>query len=239
MIHVTCRFHDDLAFFLRGGTRNEFEASFHVTRSVKDLIESFGVPHVEVGGILVNSTVAGFDYLLTDGDTIGVFPAIPVPGEPAVLVRFVADVHVKTLARYLRMLGFDTLYNRHWVDEELAQLSEKEERILLSRDTRLLMRKNVSRGMYIRSIHPRKQVIEVLRRYDLSNRIDPFVRCISCNGEIHKVEEAHIEHGSIPQRVLERTDMFFRCGTCGKYYWNGSHVEKMLNRIEDIRRELE
>lgn len=253
MKHVTVRFHEDLVFFLRrSNSSGEIPVTFHVTRSVKDMAESLGVPHVEIDFILVNGLSVGFDYLLKDGDSVSIFPqsaaneSIPANKERIVHLspvkkdsrRFVADVHVKTLTRYLRMLGFDTLYDREWEDVYLASISENEDRTLLSRDTRLLMRNNVSRGMYIRSLNPQTQVIEVIRRYQLSDKIDPFTRCISCNGRIARVENNRLTASRVPPEVLARNDTFHRCESCGKYYWNGSHVKKMQKRIEDIRREV-
>jgi uncharacterized protein with PIN domain len=237
VIHVTVGFHEDLEFFLsRTPAARNSSFTFAVTRSVKDLIESLGVPHVEVAGIEVNDVPVGFDYLLNDGDFVYVHPASPSPAEGEA-TRFIADVHVKTLARYLRMLGFDTLYDRGWDDVTLASISQRENRVLLSRDTRLLMRSNITRGMYVRSIHPRTQIIDVIKRYNLSGRIDPFKRCITCNGEISPVAKDALISGKVPQDVLARTNSFYRCGYCGKYYWNGTHVEKMAKRIDDIRRE--
>ena len=252
MIDVTVTLHEDLHFFLAAPSRRrDINASFHVTRSVKDLIESLGVPHVEVDCILVNGACVGFDYLLKEGDAVSVFPPNLPPEstgcQEAELLRlcppdrqnpaFLADVHLKTLARLLRMLGFDTLYDSGWDDNDLACISERENRVLLSRDTRLLMRNSVTRGLYVRSTNPDKQVIEVIRRFHLADRFCPFKRCISCNGEIAGIGREDLVDDCIPPAVRSRTDHFFRCAKCGKYYWNGSHVERMTGRIEKIRRE--
>ena len=178
MIRVTIRFHKDLSFFLSAKARDkDVEVSFLLTRSVKDLIESFGVPHVEVDLILVNGSPVGFNYLVDDGDVIVVSPP-----EPQNVTRFIVDVHLGTLARRLRMLGFDTLYDTSLDDRGLAEYSEEEDRALLSRDTQLLMRNRIACGLYVRSIHPTEQVVEVIKRFTLLERIDPFSRCISCNG---------------------------------------------------------
>lgn len=253
MIHVTVAFHEDLHFFLSDESRRgDSEASFHVTRSAKDLIESLGVPHVEVDCILVNGASVGFDYLLAENDRITVFP----PGlsarsfgckESELLrlsppdrenPRFLADVHLKTLARLLRMLGFDTLYDRRWDDHDLARIAEQEGRVLLSRDTRLLMRNNVPRGFYVRSTNPDEQIVEAVIRYHLADRFDPFKRCINCNGEITEIDKEGIAAGEVPPGVKAGAGSIFRCTACGKYYWNGSHVERMRERIETIRRQV-
>ena len=236
MIQVTVKFHTDLYFFLHESRRSQSEVTFYVTRSVKDLIESLGVPHVEVGEILVNGAPVGFDYLLKTGDIVHVFPPnVGLSPGPKQQIRFIADVHLKSLTRSLRMLGFDTLYDPLWHDVELARISENSSRVLLSRDTQLLMRSNVSRGLYIRSTDPGKQVIEVMKRFQLIETIDPFMRCISCNGAISDVKKEELNDDAVPPGVIKRTDRFYRCETCGKYFWDGSHVERMRKKIEDIR----
>jgi uncharacterized protein len=239
VIRVTLRFHTELSFFLSKEFREkDFETSFFVTRGVKDLIESFGVPHVEVGRILVNGSPAGFEYLVQNGDFVSVLP-IPTNQTPAAEPRFIADVHVKTLVRRLRMLGFDTLYDPTLDDHALAKLSGRDSRILLTRDRQLLMRNIVTYGMYVRSTQPDKQVLEVAKRYSLLEKARPFCRCIPCNGKITPIAKDELPPDAVPQAVMERTETFYRCQTCGKYYWRGSHVDKMLSIVSDIRRDLD
>ena len=235
MIRAIIRFHKELSFFLSDNARDrDVAVTSLLTRSAKDLIESFGVPHVEIDSIIVNGTPVGSDYLLREGDRIEVTPTGPRKS-----TRFIADVHVKTVARRLRMLGFDTLYDHSMDDDELAGYSEREARALLSRDRQLLMRNKVTSGMCLRSTNPDEQLLEVLRRFSLLNKIAPFSRCITCNGELRRIAKREISDGSIPPLVYEKTETFYRCGVCGKYFWKGSHVERMLEIIEEIRRALE
>ncbi len=240
MIHATIRFHKELSFFLSGTARDrDVDTSSLLSRSVKDLIESFGVPHVEVDQILVNGFPVGFDYLIQDEDVIHVSPPGPTSSRATLnTARFIVDVHLKTLARRLRMLGFDTLYDRTLEDRRLAEYSKKEDRALLSRDTQLLMRNSITRGMYVRSTHPKEQLLEVIRRFALLERIVPFYRCILCNGELSVITKSEITAGAIPPAVWERTETFYRCKSCGKYYWKGSHVDRMLEIITEIQQAL-
>jgi uncharacterized protein with PIN domain len=286
-IRTTIRFHQGLHFFLSAPYRNhDIEATSILPRSVKDLIESYGVPHVEIDFIVTNGSPVGFEYLIRDGDFIRVFPwsrprrggARPGrarPGRPAKsngAPRFIADVHLKTLVRRLRMLGFDTLYNTGWSDEILARRSEEDNRILLSRDRQLLMRNSVTRGMYIRNTDPKEQIVEVAKRFDLLDVCSPLSRCIPCNGKLTRITgdgetagppssattrtAAHAvmraitsavahaaaraaAHAAIPKRVREGNREFYRCPDCRKFYWKGSHVDRMLEILDEIRRATE
>lgn len=237
MIRVSLRFGKELSFFLIDKYRETaFETSSYITRSAKDLIESFGVPHVEVNQIIVNGSPVGFDYLIQNGDSITVLPNLsqPVPGNR----RFIADVHLKTLVRRLRMLGFDTIYDPALDDSALAERSGRESRVLLTRDRQLLMRNAVTLGMYVRSMEPEKQVIEVIKRFELAKKIRPFYRCIPCNGKITAITRGEVPPSTIPRAVMDRTELFYRCESCGNYYWKGSHVEKMIGIISEMRRDL-
>src|SRR3954462_14456088 len=131
------------------------ERPFDVPRSVKDLIESCGIPHTEVELIVVNGASVDFTHLVRDGDRIAVYPgfeALDVTPElrvrPAPLrdPRFVLDVHLGKLAAYMRMLGFDAVYRTCFDDADLARVSSEQHRILLTRDRGLLKRSAVTHG---------------------------------------------------------------------------------------------
>ena len=227
----------ELNDFLPRWRRNKpIEMPFEGTPSVKNQVEALGVPHTEVGSLLRAGNVVGFDYLLRDGDAIEVFPFAPgsawQDGEP----RFVLDSHLGRLAAYLRMLGVDVLYRNDSHDPELAQISARERRILLTRDRRLLMRSAVTHGYCVRSLEPDEQVGEVLRRYDLAPRLQPFRRCLRCNGYLQPVEK---------EQVLERLqpltrryfDEFAQCPDCGQIYWKGSHYLHMAKLVEKFQKE--
>ncbi|HEX6299444.1 MAG TPA: Mut7-C RNAse domain-containing protein [Acidimicrobiia bacterium] len=213
---------------------------FDVSGSLKDLIESCGVPHTEVDLIIVEGESVGFDYPVHDGDHISVYPVfesfdispiIKVRGEPLRETRFVADVHLGRLARYLRLLGFDTLHDKDWGDADLAEISSKERRILLTRDVELLKRSTVTHGYYLRSDDPRTQVVEVTRRFHLDDDLKPFTRCMICNGPVSPVDKADVAH-RVPSRTRERVDDYARCGKCGRVYWQGAHrsgLERVIN----------
>jgi len=220
-------------------------------RSVKDLVESLGVPHTEVDVIVVNDKSVDFDYLVNRGDEIEVYPVHSnclnnnhtgqsflhcVPEDPDDY-RFILDVHLGRLASYLRMLGFDVLYKNQCDDEELAETSAQQKRILLTCDRLLLMRKIVKYGYFVRSRIIDEQLPEVVQRYRLQRKLRPFTRCMSCNGITHPVDKTAIEH-LLEAGTGQYYDEFYQCESCQKVYWRGNHFDRMQSMIDRIRSQL-
>ncbi len=245
-MQATLRFYAELNFFLPAARRQvTFDLPVAEHQSVKDLIESLGVPHTEVDLILVNGEPVDFTTPVHDGDRISVYPVfesfditplLRVREEPLREPRFVLDQHLGRLAGYLRTLGFDTLYRNNYDDPELAETSDREGRTLLTRDRGLLKRRRVTHGYYVRSTDPRQQVSEVVRRFDLYRLIDPFRRCVHCNARLESVDKADVADRLQP-RTLEYYDEFQRCTGCGRVYWKGSHTVHMQQIIDDLLRE--
>jgi uncharacterized protein with PIN domain len=228
-------FHGDLNdFFIPGQITSIFSTSFKGRQSVKHLFESLGVPHPEVGAILVAGQPVDLSYIVQDGDQVDVYPCASTDGR--LPPRFVLDNHLGKLAAYLRMVGFDTLYRNDFDDEELAQISNQEERILLTRDIRLLMRRVIVFGYWIREKEPGQQLVEVLQRYDLFGDIIPFKRCLHCNGSLQPVDKGKIIHRLEPLTKIYY-DEFSICPDCDQIYWKGSHFERMMAFIEQILRD--
>ncbi len=211
-------------------------------RSVKDLIQSLGVPHTEVGEIRVNTRTVEASYLLHGGETVEVFP-VPVPAasqlQPAANnpPRFICDVHLWKLARRLRLLGFDTWFDQRWDDEELAEIAHREKLILLTRDRGLLKRNKVEQGLLIRNTDPEKQVIEILRRLGIGKIVNPFTRCLLCSGILEPAarEDEFFQkklEPQIPAKILEWCSEFHFCASCEKVFWKGSHYKKLTGLIK-------
>ena len=226
-------FQPELHCFLPRDKRNVTLAlAFKGRQSLKHLIESLGVPHTEVGQVTVNGQARGLDSVPHNGDRIEVRAAAPgCPIEP----RFLLDSHLGRLAAYLRMLGFDCLYRNDYDDAELAELVQREKRILLSRDRRLLMRKVVQYGYCLRSLEPPEQLTEVVRRFDLADKIRPFHRCLRCNGALQPVSKETVLDRLEPLTKIHY-DEFSLCPACDQVYWKGSHVERMEKLIESVKR---
>jgi uncharacterized protein len=240
---VELRFYAELVDLLASERRGRPVAyRFDVAPTVKDAIESLGVPHTEVDLVLADGEPVGWDHRLTDGERIAVFPVFealdvgPVGRlrpEPLREPRFVADVHLATLARDLRLLGFDTLYGNDWDDDRLARLSVDEHRTLLTRDRGLLKRRAITHGVLVRADHPDDQVVEVLDRLQLGNRARPFTRCLACNATPEDVDTATVA-ARVPADVVRSQPRVRECPGCKRVYWRGSHSDRLAARVEAI-----
>jgi uncharacterized protein with PIN domain len=237
---ATLVFHGELCDDLPPGADGDVTAHFELPVGVRDLIQSVGLPHVEVGALQVNGVPAGFEHKIDDGDCIDVFPRFgrcEVRHElhGTVPHRFVLDAHLGRLARYLRLLGFDTWHRPSVEDDELVAISLGEGRTLLTRDRELLKRAAVEHGCLVRATDPRRQVDEIVRRLELSAQIRPFSRCLVCNGVLEPAEPATVA-ACVPEGVRDRFDRFARCPDCDRVYWEGTHHARLATLVADIQR---
>ena len=235
------RFYEELNDFLPAAKKKvTFPCTFSGNPSVKDVIESLGVPHVEVDMILINNTPADFTFKLKNEDRVSVYPvfeSLDISGithlrnKPLRELKFITDVHLGRLVKYLRLYGFDTLYKRNYSDIEIINISQSERRIILTRDRNLLKNKIVTHGYWIRSPHPGEQLDEVFSRFDMKSSSQPFIRCLECNNLL-----ADISKEEISTRLLPRTSQFYheykKCPGCDRIYWEGSHYEKMKKQVK-------
>jgi uncharacterized protein with PIN domain len=224
-------FHAGLNFFLSHHPSGKpISLTFEDHQSVKHLIESLGIPHVEVGLITANNEPVDFSHLPIDSDQIDILPVSPgCPVEP----RFILDCHLGRLAAHLRMLGFDTLYDNNASDDQLAETAITDDRILITRDRRLLMRKFLKVGYCPRSLEPEEQLVEVIHRFQLQDKASPFRYCLRCNGLLKPVDKAEIL-----DRLRPLTRQYFNefviCATCNRVYWKGSHYQHMLAILQKV-----
>ncbi|ADW18417.1 protein of unknown function DUF82 [Desulfobulbus propionicus DSM 2032] len=230
-------FHGDLVTLLRRRWRTTQPIVQPVSRaaSIKDVIESFGVPHTEVERIACDGQPTDFSHLVRAGQHFDIHPITapwdvtrptPLRPEPLTGIRFIVDGNVGRLGRYLRMAGFDTLYDPRWDSKTLLGCLGEQPRIVLTRDLDLLKRKQVVFGRYIRADKPVGQLREVLALFGLGRWPRPFARCLDCNTPLEPVDKQRIVHRLEPltRRYFER---FTFCPHCDKIYWAGSHVERM------------
>jgi len=243
MCEANISFLDELNNLLPKRKRaQELTVSFKGNQSIKHIIESLGIPHTEAGLLIVNEQSVDFNYLVQSGDVILVHPARPQldrlsglfrDGKLTIEPRFILDNHLGKLAAYLRMFGFDAAYRNDYQDDELAQVTVDRNRILLTRDRQLLMRKTIRFGYLIRSLDPENQVLETFRRFNLTGQMTPFHRCLRCNRPLKPIEKEAILH-----RLQPLTKKYFQefhiCTGCQQVYWKGSHYERMERLISKL-----
>lgn len=240
---ITIRFYEELNDFLPSEKRKKrFVHKFIDRTSIKDLIESFGVPHTEVDLILVNGKSVSFKYLINDGDDISVYPVFEsldisdvqhLRPKPLRKPKFICDVHLGKLARNLRILGLDTFYKNDLGDKEIIEVSLSEKRTILTRDVGILRRTEVTHGYYVRNINPEKQTAEVIERFQLHKHIKPFTVCLECGTKLVRVAKREV-FDLLPEKVKQHQNKFFYCVNCKKIYWAGSHFDKMNLFIKKV-----
>lgn len=148
--------------------------------------------------------------------------------------RFFADVMLGSLARWLRILGYDTAYNNRIDDEELIHACLAEDRIALTRDRRLAQRRVLKDCVLIESDSLRKQLRQVMIQYHLS--VNPglvFTRCLDCNRTLGEVSRSAVSR-KVPPFVHATQKKFSSCPHCGKIFWGGTHKTRMLERLRSL-----
>lgn len=243
MVMACFRFYGELNDFLPRDRRGHaFCCACAKAATAKHMIEALGIPHTEVELVLVNGESVGFDRQLKEGDRVAVYPRfgsldisplLEVRQYPQGQPRFVADSHLGGLAHMLRMMGFDTLYDNNFHDDEIVAVAEKEGRIVLSRDRELLKRRNVSYGCYLHAQKTAEQLREIVGRLDLLRMASPFSRCLHCNALIHPVDKILVLE-RLPPRVKENHERFGQCEACGRVYWEGSHWRNMQRLLDSL-----
>ena len=217
--------------------------SFQGRVSVKDLLESFGIPHTEIDLILINDKSVGFNYIVNDKDDISVYPVFEsfnitevqhLRPQPLREPKFILDVQLGSLAKYLRMIGFDAAFKNSSSKNEIIMISINEKRTILTKDLNLLKRNDVIHGYWIRNKEVIDQVKEVTRRFQLNSLIQPFSRCMICNTLLERIEKKKIME-RLQERTKNMVDEFEICPSCSRIYWKGSHYQKMEGIINGIR----
>lgn len=242
-IRVKLRFFGDLNNFLyKNYQETTFERTLPEPTSVKDLIEGCGVPHTEVDVILINTKPGDFSHKIEGGEQVSIYPffsSVDIDESTRLLKpellnpKFVVDVNLGKLARHLRMAGFDTAYQNDSTDEELIEIMLEEGRTLLTRDRKLLMRNVVQSGYLPRSDQADEQLEEVLKRFNLFDKVHSYTRCINCNGVLKKVSKEKIIDQLEPLTKKYFSD-FSQCPDCGQIYWKGSHRNRLHPKVQEI-----
>jgi len=242
--NITFRCYAELNDFLPQEHRHrQFVYPLKTPVTLGEALESLRIPWSEVDLVLVNGRAEDLSARLYEHDFVSVFPTFETLdiGElksvraqaPLRVTRFILDAHLGKLAKYLRMLGFDSLYRNDYGDEEIIEISLREKRIILTRDKLLLRSRRVTHGYYIRSVEKHNQLRELVQKFDLYSQFKSFTRCMTCNAELVSKNREDIKQ-LIPPDILQCYDEFFFCPACRKVYWKGSHFKRMESFIRDL-----
>lgn len=241
MNKVYIRLYGNLNKLVSSKFQNEFEYNFLLPTTVKDIIESLGIPHTEISLILLDGHSVGWNAKIKNNSRISFFPffhSFDISKLSMVYIipkklKFICDVHLGKLAKYLRILGFDCLYRNNLSDEEIINTGVKEKRIILTMDRGILKNSRVKYGALIVNKKLKDQLIELNDRFEIYSKAKILSRCIICNKKLIKVNR---KKASEKFKYLEDRHYkeFLYCKECKRIYYKGSHYKKMLNFLENL-----
>ena len=247
MAKATFRFYEELNDFLpKHRRRTDAATTFKEKRSIKDAIESLGVPHTEIDLILVNGKSVDFDYILQDEDRVSVYPVFEylnisdvthLRKFPLRRSKFIAGINLGKLAKYMRVLGLDLYFDERLSPRGIIEISKRENRIILTGDRKLLKYREVTHGMFVRPGTTVRQIQRILHDLDIKDRVAPFTRCLGCNSQLHMVPKEEVLD-RIPPKARAYCDTYARCPSCDKIYWKGTHyihMQKVVKQRSALR----
>jgi uncharacterized protein with PIN domain len=248
MAKGTFRFYEELNDFLpKHRKKATFEAEFRGKRSIKDMIEALGVPHTEIDLILVNGKSVGFNYILQNRDRVSVYPVFESLNITDVTLlrkiplrrhKFIADINLGNIVKYMRVLGFDLYYDSLLSTREIIEISKRESRIILTKSRKLLKFKDVTHGIFIRPGATTEQIRRIIDYLDIKDNIKPFSRCLRCNNLLKSVLKEKILD-RIPPKTKELCDEYVQCRSCDNIYWKGTHFINMKKVVRQILNQKE
>lgn len=148
-------------------------------------------------------------------------------------MKFIADAMLGSLAKWLRLLGLDTLYFPHIKDSRLIRISKEEKRHILTKDSHFRDMKDFNSYLFLHSDNLEGQLKEILRAYNF--KAFDRSRCANCNGEIIDIKDREEVRRFVPDYVFQNFASFSRCCVCGNIYWEGSHKKKIDEMIEKLK----
>ena len=152
-------------------------------------------------------------------------------------MTFIVDSNAGKLARWLRMMGYDTLFFSDIEDGHLVDMAMKEGRVVVTRDTQIAKRRVAANGslrvILTRDDDPRKQLLQVMRELSLDCRQTQFSRCLECNQRLDPRSREDVK-GLVPPYVLLTQTQYMQCPSCRRVYWQGTHWQRMKRSLEEI-----
>ena len=240
---VIFRFYEELNDFLPAQRRKrDFQVGFKGRESVKDMIEALGVPHTEVDLILVNGKSVDFGCIIQDEDRISVYPTFEsldikdvtrLREIPLRQTRFIADINIRDIVKYMRALGLDVYYDASLSPREIIRISKRENRTILTKSKKLLKFRDVMHGIFIRPGTKVEQIKRIIDFLSLQEVITPFSRCLQCNNSLVRISKEKILD-RIPPKTREFYDEYSYCKACDRIYWKGTHFTRIKRVIDEI-----
>jgi uncharacterized protein with PIN domain len=149
-------------------------------------------------------------------------------------MQFAADRMLGRLARWLRLLGQDVVYGPHLSGRSLMHAARRERRLLLTRDRRLVDRRECPSHLLIESDHFREQLRQVVAAVDLTGRLAILGRCLECNVELCEVDRSRVRE-RVPAYVWDTQRRFTTCARCNRVFWGATHIERMRAELASMR----
>ena len=236
----TFRFYEELNDFLpKYRKKIEFESEFNKKKSIKDIIEEFGVPSTQVDLVLINGKSVDFNYILHDGDRVSVYPVFEsfniqnvtrLRRFPLRRTQFIADINLKNIVKPMRVLGFDVDFNGSYTTQDIIVKSIQEKRIILTKREELIKFKSVTHGMLIRPGTAVEQVKTIIDGLDINDRMKPFSRCLRCNDPLENRQTKQMMDRISPETksIFEK---YLLCKSCGKQNWHKNTCQLKVDMI--------
>ena len=210
------------------------------------MIEALGVPHTEVDLVLINGKSVGFEVILGDGDRVSVYPVFEslniknvtrLRRLPLRRTKFIADVNLGDIVKYMRLLGLDVYCDPSLSERDIIEISNKENRIILTKSKKLLKFKDVTHGVFVHPGTTQEQIRRIIEFLDIGDNVKPFSRCLCCNSLLVPVQKEEILE-KIPPKTRCFCSEYARCRSCDKIYWKGTHLIRMKEVIETFLSEM-
>ena len=157
--------------------------------------------------------------------------------------KFITDVNVGKLGKWLRLMGYDTLFFDEHDDGLMVKAAIAQGRIVLTKDSEFMKRRSITTGkvkaILISSDSPEQQLSDIINTLKLTGEYRPFTRCLECNAELVNRDRNEVK-GSVPERVYEKHEQYMQCPSCGRIYWKGTHWQAMsgkLSRLASLQQE--
>ncbi|MFC1941284.1 Mut7-C RNAse domain-containing protein [Chloroflexota bacterium] len=150
-------------------------------------------------------------------------------------LKFIVDHNVGKLAKWLRMMGYDTLFFEGSDDSQMVRVALDEGRVILTRDTQIMKRGLVTSGrlkaVLIKSDEPEQQIRQVIETLNLDSQFKPFTVCLECNQPLVERSKEQVQDRVAPY-VFRTQNQYMECPACHRIYWRGTHWQAMLKRLK-------